>query len=148
MFLFCLLCFVLVSGSCFPLVLCTVTVAMITTSRCHSSGFISPLVAGPTSQLLCDLLCAENKFLLNSHLLHICHICPHQSPSSFHTFALHTVQLVSMTSGLSPWRTNLAFHSGSKRKVSFSLFLALISYLCVVSQSLLSWIIRIEKTLL
>lgn len=101
----------------FPLVLCTVI------KKKELSSVLS--VTSPTSQLVCDLLCAENKFLLNSHRLHICHICLHQSPSSlssFHTFALHTFQLVSMTSGLSTWRTNLAFHSGSTRKVFFFLF--------------------------
>lgn len=79
-----------------------------------------------TALLVYDLLCAENNFPLlflkglpsslhfTAHLplpdffltLIILHICSSHRPA------------YSMTPGLSPWRTNLAFHSGSKREVT------------------------------
>lgn len=63
------------------------------------------------------------------------HICTRHPPAC------------SMTSGLSPWRTNLAFHSGSKREVScfsvFFFFLAFTSYLHDIlllnMRNILSW---------
>lgn len=56
------------------------------------------------------------RFAERHHFYFYCLIIPH--------ICTPHLPACSMTSGLSPWRTNLAFHSGSKREVScFSVFL-------------------------
>jgi len=95
--------------------------------------FYSQFCFPPPALLTYNLLWAENKtprltlkfsFFITQHNPSSTLRLPLIFLSSFHTFILHVVQLKSMTSGLSPWRTNHAFHSGSKREVPFLCFIS------------------------
>lgn len=130
LFFACLQCIGPVRSSCFPILYTVMKATHFI--MCSCSCVLSSVLHGPTAQLVYDLLCAENKFPVS-----------HSSPLNSHSSSLRTVHpplprlsvflffsviiphiysprrpACSMTSGLSPWRTNHAFHSGSKREVS------------------------------
>lgn len=107
------------------------------------SCLLSSVLHGPIALWVYDLLYTENQLPV-----------PQRSPLNSHSSLFHTVhpllpsclflsliiphiyspclRACSMTAGLLPWRTNHAFHSGSKREVSLFCVFLLSVHICML----------------
>lgn len=126
--------------NCFPHGCGSVMKASYPCQHCCSC-LLSSVLHGPTALWVYDLLCAEIQLTV-----------PWRSPLNSHSSSLHTVHpplllfllliiphiyppcrpACSMTSGLLPWRTNHAFHSGSKREVSLFCVFCFSVHICML----------------